>query len=64
MNHPNLETLVERLGLKTVVALLADICQRKADQTEAFQGDIQGKATDWRADSQTLRSIVARLKNP
>ncbi len=64
MNNQNLEILVNRLRLKTVVALLADLCQRKAEQTEAAQGLLEGKATDWHADGQTLRSVVARLKNP
>jgi len=64
MSNQNLETLVNKLGLKTVVALLADFCQRRAEQTEAKQGLIEGKATDWRADGQTLRSVIARLKNP
>jgi len=64
MTNRNLETLVDSLGLKTVVAILADVCQRKADQVEAQQGLLEGRSTDWRADSRTLRSILTRLKVP
>lgn len=63
MTQRNLETLVEQLGLKVVVAMLAQICIRKAEELQSSIGDIEGKATDWRADGTTLRSMIARLKN-
>lgn len=64
MTNGSLEALVETLGLKIVVALLADICHRNAVAADNSQGLIKGAATDWRADSATLRAVIARLKNP
>ena len=53
MTLENLQGLVDSLGLKIVVALLADICHRNAIASENNQGLIKGTATDWRADSAT-----------
>lgn len=64
MRQQDLEALVDQLGgLKTVMATLVQICTRKADSIQESQGDIEGTATDWRADSATLRSIIPRLRN-
>jgi hypothetical protein len=61
MNKRKLEEWVDLRGVKHVIAVLSDICISKA--SSANTEDVRGKAGEWLADSQVLRSILPRLRN-
>ena len=62
--NQDLETLVDSQGLKIVVAMLADLCHRKARRAAyGTQGDMKGTALDWPHDCISLRQCLMRLKS-
>ena len=63
MNKDDLEQLMDELGLKAVVSLLASICLEKAQKAKISQGYNSAPSKAWLNDSARLRAVMVRLVN-
>jgi hypothetical protein len=63
MNKNELEQMVDELGLKAVMSLLATICLEKAQRVKATQGYNSAPSKAWLNDSAKLRAVMVRLVN-
>ena len=58
----DLEQTVDRVGLDTLFALLAEICQDKADHVASTWQD-QGLAQAWVQDARFIEHAATKLQN-
>lgn len=63
MNKDDLEQMIEELGLKAVVSLLATICLERAQNAKTTQGYNSVPSKAWLNDSAKLRAVMVRLVN-
>jgi hypothetical protein len=63
MNKDDLEQMVDELGLKAVLSLLATICLEKAERSRTIQGYNSAPSKAWLNDSTKLRTVIVRLVN-
>lgn len=63
MNKDDLEQMMDELGLKAVVSLLASICLEKAQKAKTTQGYNSVPSKAWLNDSAKLRAVMVRLVN-
>ncbi len=63
MNNDDLKQMVDELGLKAVVSLLATICIEKAEGIKTTQGYNSAPSKAWLNDSAKLRATMVRLVN-
>jgi hypothetical protein len=63
MNKDDLEQIVDELGLKAVVSLLATICLEKGQKARTTQGYNSVLSKAWLNDSAKLRAAMIRLVN-
>lgn len=63
MNKDDLEQMVDELGMKAVVSLLASISLEKAEIARTTQGYNSVPSKAWLNDSAKLRAVMVRLIN-
>lgn len=61
-NKDDLEILIDELGLKTVLALIATICQEKAERAKVVQGYYSDPCRQLMQAGASIRTILKRIE--
>ncbi len=61
-NKDDLEMLVDELGLKTVLAMIASICQEKADKAKVTKGYYSDPCRKLMQAGANIRAVLRRIE--
>ena len=61
-NKDDLELLIDELGLKTVLAIIATICQEKADKAKVLKGYYSDPCRKFMQAAASIRTILRRIE--
>lgn len=61
-NKDDLEMLVDELGLKTVLAMIASICQEKADKAKVTKGYYSDPCKKFMQAGANIRALLRRIE--
>ena len=61
-NKDDLELLIDELGLKTVLAIIATICQEKADKAKVLKGYYSDPCRTFMQAGANIRAVLRRIE--
>jgi hypothetical protein len=61
-NKDDLELLIDELGLKTVLAIIATICQEKADKAKVLKGYYSEPCRKFMQAGANIRAVLRRIE--
>lgn len=61
-NKDDLELLIDELGLKTVLAIIATICQEKADKAKVLKGYYSDPSRKFMQAGANIRAVLRRIE--
>jgi hypothetical protein len=61
-NKDDLELLIDELGLKTVLAIIATICQEKADKAKVLKGYYSDPCRQFMQAGANIRAVLRRIE--
>jgi hypothetical protein len=61
-NKDDLEILIDELGLKTVLATIATICQEKADKAKVTNGYYSDPCRNFMQAGANIRAVLRRIE--
>jgi hypothetical protein len=61
-NKDDLELLIDELGLKTVLAIIATICQEKADKAKVLKGYYSDPCRKFMRAGAKIREVLRRIE--
>lgn len=61
-NKDDLEILIDELGLKTVLAIIATICQEKADKAKVSNGYYSDPCKKFMQAGANIRTVLRRIE--
>jgi hypothetical protein len=61
-NKEDLEILIDELGLKAVLALIAAICQEKAERAKVVKGYYSDSCRQFMQAGASIRTLLRRIE--
>lgn len=61
-NKDDLELLIDELGLKTVLAIIATICQEKAEKAKVLKGYYSDPCRQFMQAGANIRAVLRRIE--